>query len=388
MSQRNNMNPLQGQHNVNTSTSNTASSLGFSRLEQANFLPTQVMSSAGGAAAAVPSVTMFSYDETGRLSSMMEELNTTTPLQTLYSPQQHQQHSQQEREQYIQQRQQNVQRSQRQQREQLMQTRSQLEQHRQSQTLIQERQQQTSQVASSNISNAQAENAAATAAASRRQLQSMNAYNAYMESVRATRQQTAMLEAAASSATNTFSSSAAATTSMQIYPPPSQIPRNRYSTSNHAGAHLYPSNAPPQRQQMQTASGTDTQQFMDFSTTLLDQQQSSSQTLAAQLGASSRMTSSLYQFLRGQQQLYQVQRGGNNSSNAGSTSIRGAGSNNHTGRHPFMSKTVCELSCKHCCTTICRRGMKAILLADTAVELFSTDNPPMGKKEKKETIGV
>lgn len=42
--------------------------------------------------------------------------------------------------------------------------------------------------------------------------------------------------------------------------------------------------------------------------------------------------------------------------------------------HPsFMSKEVCMLNCKFCETTICQRGMKAILLADTRIELFSTD---------------
>ncbi|KAJ3382214.1 Protein fam72a, partial [Entophlyctis sp. JEL0112] len=40
--------------------------------------------------------------------------------------------------------------------------------------------------------------------------------------------------------------------------------------------------------------------------------------------------------------------------------------------HPsFMSKTVCQLSCRFCVQTICARGMKAILLADTRVELYS-----------------
>ncbi|KAH6581039.1 hypothetical protein BASA60_002628 [Batrachochytrium salamandrivorans] len=45
--------------------------------------------------------------------------------------------------------------------------------------------------------------------------------------------------------------------------------------------------------------------------------------------------------------------------------------------HPqFRSKTVCMLNCRHCSTVICNRGMKAILLGDTRVELFSTDVPP------------
>ncbi|KAJ3292100.1 Protein fam72b [Rhizoclosmatium sp. JEL0117] len=45
--------------------------------------------------------------------------------------------------------------------------------------------------------------------------------------------------------------------------------------------------------------------------------------------------------------------------------------------HPqFRSKAVCELFCRHCEEVVCTRGMKAILLGDTRVELFSTDSPP------------
>ncbi|KAI8621769.1 protein FAM72 [Chytriomyces sp. MP71] len=48
--------------------------------------------------------------------------------------------------------------------------------------------------------------------------------------------------------------------------------------------------------------------------------------------------------------------------------------------HPsFRSKTVCQLSCKYCVQPICTRGMKAILLADTRVELYSTDTVPAGR---------
>ncbi|KAI8906380.1 protein FAM72, partial [Gorgonomyces haynaldii] len=47
-------------------------------------------------------------------------------------------------------------------------------------------------------------------------------------------------------------------------------------------------------------------------------------------------------------------------------------------RPQFRSKVVCILSCKHCQVEVCRRGMKAILLADMNVELFSTDAPPFG----------
>ncbi|KAI8847175.1 protein FAM72 [Chytridium lagenaria] len=47
-------------------------------------------------------------------------------------------------------------------------------------------------------------------------------------------------------------------------------------------------------------------------------------------------------------------------------------------RQQFRSKTVCLLSCVHCDQIACNRGMKAILLADTKIELFSTDIPPQG----------
>ena len=47
--------------------------------------------------------------------------------------------------------------------------------------------------------------------------------------------------------------------------------------------------------------------------------------------------------------------------------------------HPqFRSKAVCNLFCKHCSSTLCKRGMKAILLGNTKVELYSTDIPPSG----------
>lgn len=45
--------------------------------------------------------------------------------------------------------------------------------------------------------------------------------------------------------------------------------------------------------------------------------------------------------------------------------------------HPaFQSKTVVKLECKYCERSICARGMRALLLADTKVELYSTDLPP------------
>jgi hypothetical protein len=45
--------------------------------------------------------------------------------------------------------------------------------------------------------------------------------------------------------------------------------------------------------------------------------------------------------------------------------------------HPsFRSKAVCALGCRFCRKDICGRGMKAILLSDTRVELYSTDVVP------------
>ncbi|KAI8596327.1 FAM72 protein-domain-containing protein, partial [Dissophora ornata] len=48
-------------------------------------------------------------------------------------------------------------------------------------------------------------------------------------------------------------------------------------------------------------------------------------------------------------------------------------SNGSNGTH---SKTVCRMDCRYCSAVICLRGMKAMLLADTSVELYSTDHPP------------
>ncbi|XP_048860279.1 protein FAM72A [Brienomyrus brachyistius] len=42
----------------------------------------------------------------------------------------------------------------------------------------------------------------------------------------------------------------------------------------------------------------------------------------------------------------------------------------------FKNKCVTQLNCIYCDSLLCTRGMKAVLLADTEVELFSTDIPP------------
>lgn len=64
------------------------------------------------------------------------------------------------------------------------------------------------------------------------------------------------------------------------------------------------------------------------------------------------------------------------SSSRNSTNRQSSNNNLHS---QFHSKIVCQLYCKSCDVTLCRRGMKAILLADTKVELYSTDTPPRGK---------
>lgn len=42
----------------------------------------------------------------------------------------------------------------------------------------------------------------------------------------------------------------------------------------------------------------------------------------------------------------------------------------------FKNKCVTQVNCIFCDSLLCTRGMKAVLLADTEVELFSTDIPP------------
>jgi hypothetical protein len=45
-------------------------------------------------------------------------------------------------------------------------------------------------------------------------------------------------------------------------------------------------------------------------------------------------------------------------------------------RPQVRNKVVCCLTCKYCQSEVCYRGMRAILLADMNVELFSTDSAP------------
>ncbi|KAI9481861.1 protein FAM72A [Coemansia mojavensis] len=41
------------------------------------------------------------------------------------------------------------------------------------------------------------------------------------------------------------------------------------------------------------------------------------------------------------------------------------------------SKSICQLFCRYCQNNVCNKGMRALLLADNRIELFSTDMPPM-----------
>ncbi|KAF9101434.1 Protein fam72a [Mortierella sp. AM989] len=51
----------------------------------------------------------------------------------------------------------------------------------------------------------------------------------------------------------------------------------------------------------------------------------------------------------------------------------GNGPHGHSGT---QAKIVCRMDCKYCSAVVCLRGMKAMLLADTSVELYSTDCSP------------
>ncbi|KAJ3329211.1 Protein fam72b [Blyttiomyces sp. JEL0837] len=66
------------------------------------------------------------------------------------------------------------------------------------------------------------------------------------------------------------------------------------------------------------------------------------------------------------------------STSSTSTSVRAVavGVDESRIRQQFRSKIVCQLTCAHCGSVCCTRGMKAILLADMNIELFSTDLPP------------
>ncbi len=67
-------------------------------------------------------------------------------------------------------------------------------------------------------------------------------------------------------------------------------------------------------------------------------------------------------------------RNGTSASAAGESSNARLGG---AGLSPLRHKVVYQLRCMHCAERVCNRAMKAILLADTKIELYSTDIPPM-----------
>ena len=54
------------------------------------------------------------------------------------------------------------------------------------------------------------------------------------------------------------------------------------------------------------------------------------------------------------------------------------------GNSALRNKIVYRLQCLYCTTPVCERAMRAILLADTKVELYSTDIPPRALKTMDE----
>ncbi|KAJ1923922.1 hypothetical protein IWQ60_004806 [Tieghemiomyces parasiticus] len=48
----------------------------------------------------------------------------------------------------------------------------------------------------------------------------------------------------------------------------------------------------------------------------------------------------------------------------------------NSARQQFRGKAVCQLNCTLCNVLVCKRGMRALLLADNRIELYSTDVPP------------
>ncbi|KAF9130402.1 Protein fam72a [Mortierella sp. 14UC] len=68
--------------------------------------------------------------------------------------------------------------------------------------------------------------------------------------------------------------------------------------------------------------------------------------------------------------------GGGNSDRYNSSFSSHSISNGNGTPSGTQSKTVCRMDCRYCSAVVCLRGMKAMLLADTSVELYSTDHPP------------
>lgn len=65
-----------------------------------------------------------------------------------------------------------------------------------------------------------------------------------------------------------------------------------------------------------------------------------------------------------------------NISRQGVGATTSARSGHQNGSSPLRHKLVYQLRCTYCAEQVCNRAMKAILLADTKIELYSTDIPP------------
>lgn len=102
--------------------------------------------------------------------------------------------------------------------------------------------------------------------------------------------------------------------------------------------------------------------------------------MSAAASASATLTPPPHHPQSGPQQLLRNRGGGRRPAPASAASI--------AAMHPsFRSKAVCLLKCGFCSSEICRRGMRAILLADTSVELYSTDDVTKGyMKWQRDTV--
>jgi hypothetical protein len=80
-------------------------------------------------------------------------------------------------------------------------------------------------------------------------------------------------------------------------------------------------------------------------------------------------------------QLQQVIR---NASALQNSSIRATPRVNNNTNSALRNKIVYRLQCLYCTTPVCERAMRAILLADTKIELYSTDIPPQALKTMDE----
>ncbi len=74
------------------------------------------------------------------------------------------------------------------------------------------------------------------------------------------------------------------------------------------------------------------------------------------------------------QHLHQMLRGSSGVQNT--AGINPSATSNYRVNNALRNKIVFKLNCAYCKISVCDRAMRAILLADTKVELYSTDIPP------------